>query len=67
MNLNATADKCIPQESSIENVRLAQAYVPFQIRCTMFNMEESLIKGTIFPPLADNYQKRKEIQVYDDE
>lgn len=67
MKPTAMDDKCTPQETVIENVRLAQAYVPFQIRCTTFDMEEALIKGTIFPPLWDNYKKKKGIPVYDDE
>lgn len=61
------ANKCIPQETIIENVRLARAYVPFQILCTTFSPEEGLTKGTIFPPLWDNFTKTKGQMVYDDE
>lgn len=50
----AMPDKCIPQETVLENVKLAQAYVPFQFLCSTFSPESSLMKGTIFPPLWDN-------------
>lgn len=62
-----TPEKCIPQETVIENVKLARAYVPFEIRCTTFAPDMALTKGTIFPPLWDNYQRRKEGWMYGDE
>ena len=68
MESTAMDDKCVPQETVINNVRLAQAYVPFQILCMTFTPEAGLTKGTIFPPLWDNYTKTKKGQmVYDDE
>lgn len=44
---------CVPQEMVIENVRLAQAYVPFQKLCTTFTPLMGLKNGTIFPPLYE--------------
>lgn len=68
MEPTAMDDKCIPQETVIKNVKLAQAYVPFQILCTTFSPSVGLTKGTIFPPLWDNYTKNtKGKMVYDDE
>lgn len=61
-----SVEKCIPQETVLNNVRLAQAYVPFQKLCTTFSPEIALMKGTAFPPLFDNYM-RKGIKVYEDE
>lgn len=63
----AMPGKCIPQETVIENVKLARAYVPFEIRCTTFTPDTALLKGTIFPPLWDNYHHRKEGWMYGDE
>ena len=48
---------CIPQETTIHNVRLAMAYVPFQKMCTLFNPIEALSKGTVFPELYSPYEK----------
>ncbi|EFG88709.1 spore coat protein CotJB [Clostridium carboxidivorans] len=48
---------CIPQETIIKNVRLAAAYVPYQILCTIFPPIESLMKGTVFPELFSPYNK----------
>ncbi len=67
METKAIVDECIPQETVLENVKLAQAYVPFQILCTTFSPAAALTKGTIFPPLWDNYSKTKGQMVYDDE
>lgn len=47
--------RCIPQETEITDVRLANAYVPFQKLCETFPPLEGLIKGTIFPPLHNVY------------
>jgi hypothetical protein len=63
----ATPEKCVPQETVIENVKLARAYVPFEIRCATFAPDIALPKGTIFPPLWDNYQRRREGVMYGDE
>ncbi|MEA4894890.1 MAG: spore coat associated protein CotJA [Oscillospiraceae bacterium] len=68
MDENAMEGRCIPQETVIENVRLARAYVPFQIMCATFTPSSALAKGTIFPPLWDNYGKNmREERVFDDE
>ena len=66
-NTAVMTDECIPQETVLENVKLAQAYVPFQFLCTTFSPESSLMKGTIFPPLWDNYKRGMERMVYRDE
>ena len=46
---------CIPQETVIENVRLAAAYVPYQKFCTLFAPLEALRRGTAFPELYSPY------------
>ncbi|NLY43876.1 MAG: spore coat associated protein CotJA [Clostridiaceae bacterium] len=46
---------CIPQETVIRNVKLANAYVPFQNMCNLFSPIEGLKKGTIFPELYSPY------------
>lgn len=50
---------CIPQETVINNVRLARAYVPFQKLCNLFTPEEALDKGTVFPELYSPYSKKE--------
>ena len=47
---------CIPQETVIENVRLAAAYVPYQFICTLFTPFEALRRGTAFPELYSPYK-----------
>ncbi|MGH4121499.1 MAG: spore coat associated protein CotJA [Clostridium sp.] len=47
---------CIPQETIIENVRLAAAYVPFQFLCAVFTPIEALRRGTAFPELYSPYK-----------
>lgn len=47
---------CIPQETVIENVRLAAAYVPYQILCALFNPVDALMRGTAFPELYSPYK-----------
>jgi hypothetical protein len=47
---------CIPQETVIENVRLAAAYVPYQIICALFTPVEALMRGTAFPELYSPYK-----------
>lgn len=42
---------CIPQEMTITNVKLANAYVPFQKFCSLYPPLEALMKGTAFPEL----------------
>ncbi len=46
---------CIPQETTITNVRLASAYVPFQKFCATFSPIKSLAEGTAFPELYSPY------------
>ncbi|MBZ9686718.1 spore coat associated protein CotJA [Clostridium estertheticum] len=47
---------CIPQETVIENVRLAAAYVPYQVLCALFTPVEALRSGTTFPELYSPYK-----------
>ena len=47
---------CTPQETDIKDVRLAMAYVPFQILCALFKPLEALNKGTAFPELYSPYK-----------
>lgn len=47
---------CIPQEMTIYDVQLAQAYVPMQKMCTTFTPERALMEGTAFPELSQPYQ-----------
>ena len=47
---------CIPQETVIENVRLAAAYVPYQCLCTLFTPIDALMRGTAFPELFSPYK-----------
>lgn len=49
-------DYCVPQETTIRNVRLATAYIPFQRFCSTFSPAEGLKKGTIFPELYSPYE-----------
>lgn len=49
---------CVPMEKTIENVRLAQAYVPYQFFCNLFNYQTALEKGTAFPELYKPYMKQ---------
>lgn len=46
---------CIPQETVLKDVKLAHAYVPFQILCNTFTPIEALKNGTAFPPLTNMY------------
>ena len=48
---------CIPQETTITNVRLATAYVPFQKFCATLSPIRSLMEGTAFPELQSPYMK----------
>ena len=50
---------CIPQQTVIEDVQLASAYVPFQKYCGVCPPLESLIKGTAFIELYSPYRKRE--------
>lgn len=53
---------CIPQETSIHNVKLARAYVPIEKMCETFMPIAALKRGTIFPPLydANGWEKNEE-------
>jgi hypothetical protein len=51
--------RCIPQETNIQNVRLATAYVPFQKFCGLWSPCMSLTTGTAFPELFSPYCKRE--------
>ncbi len=54
---------CIPQETSIDCVRLAQAYVPFQKFCGIWPPLRSLLAGTIFPELYSPYRKMEYVNL----
>lgn len=49
---------CIPQETVINNVRLAAAYVPYQKLCSIFSPKEALKHGTAFPELFSPYDSK---------
>ena len=49
--------ECTPYEAYIKVVELARAYVPFQNLCSIYDQNEAMIKGTIFPELARPYCK----------
>ena len=55
MNETITATKATKKlvtiKTTIEDVKLARAYVPVQVRCAVFTPAVSLTKGTAFPPL----------------
>jgi hypothetical protein len=55
MSKSPTMNNCIPQETVIENIRLATAYVPYQKLCTLFSPIEALKRGTAFPELFSPY------------
>ena len=58
---------CVPQETEIADVRLANAYVPIQRLCSTFDPLMSLLHGTAFPPLVSGYAgKDRRLGVYDD-
>lgn len=50
---------CVPQETVIEGVRLAAAYVPYQKFCTVFSPLEGLARGTVFPELVSPYESKE--------
>ena len=67
-NPEVSQNKCIPQETYINNVELARAYVPFQKLCNTFTPIGALTRGTAFPPLYDAYGwDRRKAVVHDDE
>ena len=56
MPQSPATDNCVPQETIIEKVRLAAAYVPYQYICTLFTPFEALRRGTAFPELYSPYK-----------
>ncbi len=67
-NPEVSQNNCIPQETYLNNVELARAYVPFQILCNTFTPLGALMRGTAFPPLYDPYLwDKRRMEVYDDE
>jgi len=54
-NSGVAAESCIPQETAINDVILAHAYVPIQKLCATYAPLTALRKGTIFPPLSGLY------------
>lgn len=52
--VSTAEEPCVPLETPIEDVKLARAYVPVQVRCETFTPAVSLTKGTVFPPLWNN-------------
>ncbi len=54
-NNGCNDQKCVPQETVIENVTLAHAYVPFQKMCETFAPVSALSRGTIFPEMCGLY------------
>lgn len=55
MDCNNMNSQCVPYEEYIKVSELARAYVPFQKLCSIFDLEEGLKQGTIFPELARPY------------
>jgi hypothetical protein len=68
-NPGVMTEPCVPQETYLDNVKLAHAYVPFQKLCDTFTPLESLKKGTAFPPLVNLYgwEAKRRFEVYEDE
>ncbi|NLM36046.1 MAG: spore coat associated protein CotJA [Clostridiales bacterium] len=58
-NVSYHMGNCIPQETTIKDVRLARAYVPFQKMCSIFSPIEALKRGTIFPELYSPYESKE--------
>ncbi|MEQ8199107.1 MAG: spore coat associated protein CotJA [Clostridiaceae bacterium] len=56
MSKLSTMCDCTPQETTIENVRLAAAYVPYETLCVIFPPMEALGRGTAFPELYSPYE-----------
>ncbi|NLG53757.1 MAG: spore coat associated protein CotJA [Clostridiales bacterium] len=66
-SLEAARAVCIPQETVLEDVKLAHAYVPFEKLCNTFSPMKSLARGTAFPPLYNIYGWERRKEVMDDE
>jgi len=54
-NMDNNNGGCVTQETVIENVTLAHAYVPFQNMCETFTPDGALCQGTIFPEMTGLY------------
>lgn len=52
-------DKCVPFEKVIKVEKLARAYVPFQKLCSVYDLFDGFVAGTVFPELNQPYCKRK--------
>ncbi|HHY92972.1 MAG TPA: spore coat associated protein CotJA [Firmicutes bacterium] len=48
-----------PKAQALQQLRLARAYVPFQMYTTRFEPLEALRRGTIFPELYMPYRPRE--------
>ena len=68
MNADTTKENCMPLETPIQDVMLANAYVPFEKLCGTYSPMLSLKKGTAFPPLFNAYGwERRQREVQDDD
>lgn len=67
-NTDLSENGCVPQETVINNVVLAHAYVPFQKLCDTFTPLGSLKAGTAFPPFTGLYSQweKKGMKMYDE-
>ena len=54
---------CVPQETAIHCVLLAEAYVPFQKYCGIMSPPHSLMSGTAFAELYSPYHKREYVNL----
>jgi hypothetical protein len=54
-DMMAPMKTCVPLETPIMDVRLAHAYVPWQLLCGTMAPVQSLKAGTIFPELLGHY------------
>lgn len=64
----SAAKNCVPQETYINDVKLAHAYVPRQKLCDTYTPLGSLMRGTAFPSIYDiSGWDPRQTGVYDDE
>ena len=47
----------MPVNNEYKNLKLAQAYVPYQVYRELFSADEALYKGTIFKELFRPYKR----------
>lgn len=63
LDMSVSAEVPITPEFSIpvmpRNPQLANAYVPYQVMCKIYEPMKALMKGTIFPELVRPYEKHK--------